>query len=223
MTSTGSIIIPKKITLAQCIEAAPMSAKRNKKLILETKHCIRAIENEIERFAAYFDINITPARKYLLASEAYDTWYQDSILDICTAIRNGTRGQHGTTYKTLTPANINEWMADHIDIKYQQREAIMKSGKKSQDPEKPLEWKSKEEYKAASKIGTRKTLPDKDDEFRKIHQAHVLNKDSKKYVKRWCKECHTETLQSAEWDANKEREIIWVCSDCESKKKSHGS
>ncbi len=125
-----------------------MSATKNKKLILDMKHCIAAIEKEIERFAAYFDIKITPARRYLLASEAHTTWFHDSILDICTAIRNGTRGQHGTTYKTLTPATINEWMADHIDIKYQQKEATMVT-----TDNKPLPWKTREEYLAASKIG----------------------------------------------------------------------
>lgn len=202
-SSTG-IIIPKQITIKQCIEAAPMLATKNKKLILETKHCIRAIENEIERFAAYFDIKITPARKYLLASEAYEHWNHDSILDICTAIRNGTNGQHGTTYKTLTPATINEWMADHIDIKYQQLEAIMKSGK---DSKGPLPWKTKEEYMAASKIG--KTPPDKDDKFRKIRQAHILG-DSKKFVKRYCSECKAVTLQYPELHKGG---LIWVCSD----------
>jgi len=83
---------------------------------------ISTITKEIDTFCILFSIKITDYLMMLLAREAYEVFINESVLDVCQAIRNGASGKHGTTYNTINPAIINEWVKLHLEQKYEARE-----------------------------------------------------------------------------------------------------
>ena len=96
-----------------------------------------------------WDLGISDARRFLLADVTYENWKNESILDICQAIRNGSNGKHGTTFNTINPAIINDWMAAHLEQKYEAKEREFK--KLQESCQKP--YKTRKDYERAVEIG----------------------------------------------------------------------
>lgn len=91
------------------------------------------------------DIPMDNIKLQLLVEDLTDKYKYDSIEDIQQCLKNGRRGDYGPTYGKFNMIVITEWMSKHLDRKAAAME--------SQNSKAKHEFKDREEYENAVKVG----------------------------------------------------------------------
>lgn len=92
-------------------------------------------------------IEMSNERTQLLVDDITEVYKFDSIEDIQLCLKNGRQGKYGKTYGKLNMIIIQEWMSIHLEKKAAARE--------SQNSTSKHDFKTREEYESAVKVGSK--------------------------------------------------------------------
>jgi hypothetical protein len=98
------------------------------------KGYLATIMDELRRFSIIWDVKMNDERLLMLGDAVFEEWKHESILDVCKAIRDGSNGKYGTTYRNLDPGVIGEWMVGHLEQKAVEREKVIQNREITNEP-----------------------------------------------------------------------------------------
>ena len=104
-------------------------------------------------------IEMSNDRIQLLVEDITEVYKFDSIEDIQICLKNGRQGKYGKTYAKLNMIIIQEWMTQHLDRKAAARESLNSKAKH--------DFKNREEYENAVKVGSKINEQEKKDKASK--------------------------------------------------------
>lgn len=139
--------IADKLTIMECVSGVPMVTLSNSLI----SGVIVKIALELDRLVIVFNWKPNPGWKLSFVDMIMDKYKSESLEDILMCLRDGRQGKYKKTFGVLDPVTFGEWMAEHLDKKYQ----IIEDQKKQQKPEHNdlPELKTKNEYSEFVRIG----------------------------------------------------------------------
>lgn len=125
------------------------------------------ISNSVFKCAIGLNIELTNFQSQILIEDIVDKYKYDSIEDIQQCLKNGRRGDYGPTYGKFNMIVISEWMNKHLEKKSIARESQLKKQKH--------DFKDREEYESAVKVGSKINAEEKKTKKSKAKDDHDYN------------------------------------------------
>ncbi len=130
-----------------------------------------SVQLEITKYVSIcahgLDISLDNIKLQMLVEDLTDKYKYDSIEDIQQCLKAGRRGDYGPTFGKFNMIVISDWMTKHLDRKSAARESEMKKQKH--------DFKDREEYESAVKIGAKNDAEEKKTKKDKAKDDHDYN------------------------------------------------
>lgn len=136
-----------KLSIHDCVKSVPLRMIKSDDFDIMIKMIVR----ELDKLVDVFNWSPAPNWKLSFVDMILDKYSYESLEDVLMCLRDGRIGKYKKPFGVLDPVTFGEWMAAHLEKKYE----IIESEKRKLKPEfnDVQEFKSRQEYYEFVRIG----------------------------------------------------------------------